>query len=97
MEIDCDELIKALECCIEHDPDDIPRCNKCPYHGNMKCVNRIKWQALELLKRQKPKKIVRVQKTIEESSGAVHIWAEYSCPECKAIIFRGYPNTSVRL
>lgn len=47
-----DKAIKGLECCILRDPDDFPRCSVCPYESN--CVNRLKMDALELLKAQEP-------------------------------------------
>lgn len=47
---DLAKVIKGLECCILRDPDDHARCSQCPYGGN--CVNRLKMDALELLKAQ---------------------------------------------
>ena len=44
-----EKVIKGLECCIQHDPDDKPRCRECPYEGA--CLNRLKNDALALLKR----------------------------------------------
>lgn len=51
--VDREKVIRALECCILRDPDDHARCSKCPYDGN--CVNRLKMDALELLKEQEPR------------------------------------------
>lgn len=45
-----EKVIKGLECCILRDPDDHARCSQCSYGGN--CVNRLKMDALELLKAQ---------------------------------------------
>lgn len=45
-----EKVIKGLECCILQDPDDHARCSQCPYGSN--CVNRLKMDALELLKAQ---------------------------------------------
>ena len=45
---DREKVIKGLECCIKHDPDDKPRCGECPYDGA--CLNRLKADALELAK-----------------------------------------------
>ena len=45
-----DKVIQGLKCCILRSPDDKARCNNCPYEGN--CVNRLKMDALELLKEQ---------------------------------------------
>lgn len=47
---DLKKVIKGLECCILRDPDDHARCSQCPYGGN--CVNRLKMDALTLLKAQ---------------------------------------------
>lgn len=44
------KVIKGLECCILRDPDDHARCSQCSYESN--CVNRLKMDALELLKAQ---------------------------------------------
>lgn len=47
---DLDKVIKGLECCILRNPDDHARCSQCSYESN--CVNRLKMDALELLKAQ---------------------------------------------
>lgn len=47
---DMKKVLKGLECCILHNPDDHARCMQCPYESN--CVNRLKMDALELLKEQ---------------------------------------------
>lgn len=49
-----DEVIKALSCCVLRDPDDRPRCGDCPYPSGSACSNRLKADALALLK-QEPK------------------------------------------
>lgn len=49
-----DEVIKALECCILRDPDDKPRCSDCPYPSGSACANRLKVDALALLKAEYP-------------------------------------------
>ena len=51
---DREKVIRGLECCILRDPDDHARCSQCSYGGN--CVNRLKMDALELLKAQEPVK-----------------------------------------
>ena len=51
--IDRERIIKGLECCVLRDPDDKQRCSECPYEGN--CVNRLKQDALALLKEQEPR------------------------------------------
>ena len=48
------EVIKALECCILRDPDDRPRCSTCPYPSGSACTNRLKVDALALLKVEYP-------------------------------------------
>ena len=47
-----EKVIKGLECCIKRNPDDKMRCNECPYEGA--CLNRLKADALVLLKAQEP-------------------------------------------
>lgn len=45
------KVIKGLECCIIRDPDDKMRCSECPYKDpNTYCLNRLKMDALALLK-----------------------------------------------
>ena len=48
-----EKVIKGLECCILHDPDDKPKCERCPYDGA--CLNRLKHDALQLLRTQEPR------------------------------------------
>lgn len=50
--IDSKKVIKGLECCIKNDPDDKMRCGECPYEGA--CLNRLKADALALLKAHEP-------------------------------------------
>ena len=56
---DREKVIKGLECCILHDPDDHCRCAECTYNiheiSNSPCANGLKWDALELLKEQEPR------------------------------------------
>lgn len=52
--IDREKVINGLECCIERDPDDHTRCGECPYKSTM-CGNRLKIEALALLKAQQPR------------------------------------------
>lgn len=52
--IDREKVINGLECCIERDPDDHTRCGECPYESTM-CGNRLKIEALALLKAQQPR------------------------------------------
>lgn len=66
--IDREKVIKGLECCIMRDPDDHTRCSECPYESTM-CGNRLKIEALALLKAQEPRVM-----TLEE------VIAHYSLP-----------------
>lgn len=45
-----EKVIRGLECCVLRNPEDRPRCNECPYDGA--CLNRLKHDALALLKAQ---------------------------------------------
>ena len=65
-----EKVIKGLECCILHDPDDKPRCESCPYDGA--CVNRLKRDALKLLKAQEPRVM-----TLEEVKTAEVVFMEF--------------------
>lgn len=51
------------------DPDDKPRCSECPYDSA--CLNRLKYDALELLKVQEPM-------MVEERADTDTI----NCPKC---------------
>jgi hypothetical protein len=51
--VDREKVIKALECCIIRYPDDKARCDECPYESA--CCNRLKNDALALLKAQEPR------------------------------------------
>lgn len=70
-----DEVIKALSCCVLRDPDDRPRCGDCPYPSGSACCNRLKADALALLK-QEPKR----GRWLECEDG----WCDthYQCSEC---------------
>jgi len=60
-----EKVIKAMECCILHDPDDKPRCESCPYDGA--CLNRLKHDALQLLKAQEPR-VLTLEEVIQHYS-----------------------------
>ena len=66
--IDRKRVIKNLECCILRDPDDHARCSQCSYGHN--CVNRLKMDALELLKEQQ-ETITSLQGTICKLNAAL--------------------------
>ena len=61
---DREKVLKGLECCILRNPDDHARCSQCPYGSN--CVNRLKMDALNLLKEQ--------QEIIDELNAAIKEW-----------------------
>ena len=65
-----EKVVKGLECCILHDPDDKPRCESCPYDGA--CQNRLKRDALKLLKAQEPRVL-----TLEEVKTAEVVFLEF--------------------
>ena len=44
-----EKVVKGLECCIKHDPEDLPKCDICTYTDA--CLNRLKIDALALLRR----------------------------------------------
>jgi len=82
---DLDKVIKGLECCILRNPEDHARCSQCSYGGN--CVNRLKMDALELLKlmRPKPPRVIRKDELWNLPGGSV-VWMEErtiieECPE----------------
>ena len=58
---DREKVIRGLECCVLHDPEDYHKCNECLYRPepgiitNVPCSNRMMWDALALLKGQKPR------------------------------------------
>jgi len=83
-----EKAIKGLECCILRDPDDHARCSQCPYEGD--CVNRLKMDALSLLKAQE----LRVMTMHDwETSYVVKmpVWIEWSesargeCADCEKV------------
>ena len=50
-----EDVIKALGCCIMRNPDDKLRCTDCPYKDPViNCLNRLKMDALNLLKSCEP-------------------------------------------
>lgn len=60
-----EKVIRGLECCILHDPDDKPRCEICPYDGA--CLNRLKHDVLQLLKEQEPR-VLTLEEVIQHYS-----------------------------
>lgn len=83
--VDREKAIKGLECCILRDPDDKQRCSECHYEGN--CVNRLKMDALTMLKAQEPRVI-----TLEELSALpidTPVFIEENNDECGWNVFYG--------
>lgn len=72
-----EKAIKGLECCILRDPDDHARCSQCQYESN--CVNRLKMDALELLKEQEAKRVIGIADSIEGMEVGY-------CPSCDRTI-----------
>ena len=52
--------------------------------------------AIELLKEQEPKQIVRKQLKRENSDGSIDYFADWYCPHCKLLILRGFDNPSIK-
>lgn len=71
---DREKIIKGLECCIKRDPDDKTRCGECPYEGA--CLNRLKLDALALLKAQEPRVITLEE--LENLQNGVAVFVEFS-------------------
>lgn len=71
--IEREKVIKALECCLkESDHLDSDPCNGCPYAGK-ECIDRMKADALKLLKEQKPAEPIKLEN-----------W--WKCPSCSGNI-----------
>ena len=69
---DLENVIKGLECCLkESDHLYSNPCNGCPYEGQ-ECIDRIKADALAMLKEQKP-----VKPVLDERTG--RIWLCGNC------------------
>ena len=75
---DLEKVIKGLECCIKRDPDDYLRCDECPYPDGSACTNRLKIDALELLKEHEPR--VLTLEEIWEYGDDKHLFIEYVLP-----------------
>ncbi len=52
--------------------------------------------ALELLKEQEAKQIVRKQCRKEYDDGSIEYFAEWYCPHCNSLILRGFGNPSIK-
>ena len=73
---DREKVIKGLECCIIRHPDDKARCDECPYESA--CCNRLKIDALALLKAQEPRLLTYddFHSGREDDSEAIPCWKE---------------------
>lgn len=94
---DLEKVMKGLECCVLHDPDDKARCIDCPYRYPIEsnCVNRMKHEALALLKKQIPKKAGkvklpcrcgRVRSRTSDGYGEYYGKVVITCPGCGEIV-----------
>lgn len=54
------------------------------------------YDALELLKEQEAKQIVRIQCKKENADGSIDYFAEWHCPHCNMLILRGFDNPSIK-
>lgn len=70
---DLEKVIRGLECCILRDPDDHARCSQCPYESN--CVNRLKMDALALLKAQEPR-VMTMEEVKKHNNKDNCVWFE---------------------
>lgn len=82
--VDREKVIKGLECCILQNPDDKPRCGECPYEGN--CVNRLKMDALSMLKAQEPIEPIKEIDYESDADGEERPYSMYYCRKCKEYI-----------
>jgi len=82
-------VIKALECCIIRNPDDKMRCVYCPYKDpESYCLNRLKMDALELLKNAGPGEqevSAAISKTVKPSDMTFEQFAGVLANVCAAI------------
>ena len=92
LSIDRDEVISGLEKCAASE------CNeKCPYNGiNYGCRPRLMLDAVELLKEQEPKRIVRKQGKREYLDGSIDYFGEWYCPHCGELLNRGFATTWIK-
>jgi hypothetical protein len=73
---DREKVIKGLECCIIRHPDDKARWDECPYESA--CCNRLKNDALALLKAQEPRLVTYedFHSGREDGGEAIPCWKE---------------------
>ena len=93
--IDREKVIKGLTVC--HEP--LAKCEDCPYHdlpGEQSCNDALCLDALELLKEQEAKQVIRKQCKKEYDDGSIDFFAEWYCPHCNLLILRGFDNPSIK-
>lgn len=56
-----DEVLKGLECCNLWDE----KCEECPFHNIPNCIDSLKMESINLIKRQNAEK-EKLQKEIDE-------------------------------
>jgi len=76
---DREKVIKGLECCILRDPDDHARCSQCSYESS--CVNRLKMDALSLLKAQEPR-VMNADEIVLSAEPSGWLWLEMKNGHC---------------
>ena len=76
-----EKAIKGLECCVLRDPDDKSRCEQCPYDGA--CLNRLKHDALVLLKSQEQELRYRTSRKVEHEATLKRCC---TCPSCGNVL-----------
>lgn len=95
---DREKVVQALEICASREPGKYT-CDKCPYETRVDgdgCEVNLMLDAMDLLKEQEAKQIVRKQCKKEYEDGSIDYFAEWYCPHCKLLILRGYDNPSIK-
>lgn len=93
---DIEKVIKGLHYCTKL----YLGCKECPYFGESdgkaSCECKLKTDALELLKEQEAKQVIRKQCKKEHDDGSIDYFAEWYCPHCNSLILRGFDNPSIK-
>lgn len=96
-----EKVTKGFECCVLRNPDDKPRCDECPYKYPIEsnCVNRLKINALELLKKpEKTNKPKQANRKLPCVCGRQRLRTSYlyhistytiECPDCRRAVHGG--------
>ena len=72
---DREKVIKGLECCLGASDCDIYPKEECPYNGMALCAMCLKYDVMELLKAQEPKRVRCVRRLTRVMKGV--------CPACE--------------